>query len=523
MKITLILLGKIMLLGPFIVLMLLMLPLAWWLHDKHPERLERILWRLAVWTSLISVVTSIGMLSFSENLARFSCLGIDFRLDALSIFTILLINLVAFAASLNARDYLTQATMKGRHWWQQKWAFHIWIHLFHFTMLLVPLSDNLVIAWIAIELTTLGSAILILYEDKPSALEATWKYLVITSAGIVLALLGTIFLANSIPPDIIRSNELLDWTFLISQHDSLDKQFVWLAFLFALAGYGTKAGLAPLHTWLPDGHGEAPSPVSALLSGVLLKASLYVILRFFALTNAVVGEAFQQWTFLTLLVVGLVSLVAATPLILRQKTPFKRVLAYHSLEHMGIIVFGLGMGGFVAVAGAILHMLNHAITKALMFLAYGNLLRHYRSEGVPIRGALRVMPWSGTLLTLGGLALVGTPPFNVFMSEWMILWGALGRFSPTQGKYPPYPVAFAIVAIGLFVLSTTLIFYGLVGHLRKIVLGKPGKVIAHERFSLSAVGPLLFLFVLMLCLGVWILPPIARIVRESTEIVLSSR
>ncbi len=488
------------------------------------KRLERLFGWLTISTSFVLLLLSGWMLFMSKQDAIFSFLGIDFRLDALSIFMVFLINVVAFAASWNAFDYLAYRPSQGKNWWQSGWAFHALIHLFHFTMLLVPLADNLVVVWIAIELTTLGSAILIVYEDKKSAWEATWKYLVVTSAGIVLALLGTIFLANSLPKGHVLenpTNAVLNWSYLMEHSGILDKQFVWFAFLFALAGYGTKAGFAPLHTWLPDGHGEAPSPVSALLSGVLLKASFYVVLRFFVLTNTVLGEKYRAWTYLALLLVGLLSLVTSTPLILRSGTPFKRVLAYHSLEHMGIIAFGFGMGGFVAVAGAILHMLNHAITKALMFLAYGNLLKRYGKESIPIQGALRAMPWSGGLLTLGGLALVGTPPFNIFMSEWLILWGSLGRFFNRAEKYPYIAPGLSIISIALFVLSTTLIFYGLIAHLRKMVLDKPGKEIARETFKWPAIAPLLFLFAFMLILGIWIVPPIAEVVRESANIILN--
>lgn len=504
---------------------------------KRLGDIEHLFGWLTTGSSFILLIVSGWMLTIPKKEAMFSIrtpiiripiiglfsLSIDLHLDALSIFMVLLINVVAFATSWNAFSYLAHTPQSGKKWWQKGWLFHCLIHLFHFTMLLVPLADNLVVVWIAIELTTLGSAILIVYEDKKSAWEATWKYLVVTSAGIVLALLGTIFLANSLPKEEVLqnpTNELLNWSYLMEHKGILDDKFVWIAFLFAVVGYGTKAGVAPLHTWLPDGHGEAPSPVSALLSGVLLKASFYVVLRFFILTNAVLGEQHHSWTYLTLLFGGLLSLIVSTPLILRSQTPFKRVLAYHSLEHMGIIAFGFGVGGFLAVAGAILHMLNHAITKALMFLAYGNLLNRYGKEGIPIQGALRTMPWSGGFLTLGGLALVGTPPFNIFMSEWMILWGALARFFPHSNEFPYTKPVLSVISISLFILSTTLIFYGLVSHLRKMVLDKSAKEIAPETFRWSAIAPLLFLFVFILLFGIWIVPPIAELVRESTNIVL---
>lgn len=496
---------------------------------------------ITVVASLALLLISLGMMVSPEKEISFSILGpllgvdfsVDFRVDALSIFMIVLINVVAFAASWSSIGYMRfengRQKAEPKKWWEQGIWFHVLINLFHFTMLLVPLADNLIVVWVAIELTTVGSAFLVVHENKKNSWDATWKYLIITSTGIVLALLGTVFLANSLPQALIaeeQSNRLLNWSYLMDHANRLNSQFVWFAFLFAVVGYGTKAGLAPMHTWLPDAHGEAPFPVSALLSGVLLKASLYAVLRFYTLTNAVLGEAQRDWTSYVLLAVGLISLLVATPLILKEN-PFKRVLAYHSLEHMGIIVFGLGMGGVVAISGAVLHMLNHAITKALMFLAHGNLTKHYQTR--PIQGALRLMPWSGGLLTLGGLALVGMPPFNVFMSELIILWGSMSRLFPNQGQgamYPAYTLPIVVAAVGLFVVSTTLIFFSLTNHLKQLVLGnikdKTSRVaIPREQFSWTMVAPLLFLAVLMLGLGVWVVPPLANLVSASTRVILN--
>lgn len=538
MNTTLEQLAQFTLLFPFFVVFLTAAA-VWLLGRKYPHATERLLSAITFISSFVLLMVSFWMLSFEQqeasldwliniHIGAFSIvkLSLNFRIDALSIFMILLINVVAFASSWNSLAYLAAMPSSSENpWWQQKTGYHVLINLFHFTMLLVPLTNNLVIAWIAIELTTVGSAILIVYEGRKSSWEATWKYLIITSTGIVLALLGTIFLATNNAAGLNPANpeQRLEWTFLMDNAAKLHPQLVWFAFLFALVGYGTKAGLAPLHTWLPDGHGEAPAPISALLSGVLLKASFYVILRFYILTNAVLGSTHPDWTSHALLIAGLVSLFVATPFILKENL-FKRVLAYHSLEHMGIIAFGFGIGGPIAIAGALLHMLNHAITKALMFLAYGNISRNYEKADIPIAGALRAMPWSGGLLTVGGLALVGTPPFNIFMSELIILWGALSRFIPGQSPtQPSYPEWIAGIAIAIFIISTTLIFYGLVNHLKKLVLGKAEKEIVREHFSWTAIVPLIFLFALMLTLGIWVFPKLASLVHESVNIVLNTQ
>ena len=463
--------------------------------------------------------------SYPVNLLGENLVTIDFHIDSLSVFFILLVNTIALAVSWNDLAYLAEIEPQNK--WQQPVTFHALVNFFHFTMLLVPVIDNLVGVWIAIELTTVGSAFLLAFERKRSSWEATWKYLIVTSTGIILALLGTIFLANAIPEDrlgdLLQANQgdkALDWTYLMSNAHFLKPTFVWFAFLFALAGYGTKAGLAPMHTWLPDGHGEAPSPVSALLSGVLLKSALYVILRFYTLTNLVLKSNIE--TSAVLLVIGLLSLIIATPFILKEN-PFKRVLAYHSLEHMGIITVGLGLGGSIAIFGAILHMFNHAITKALMFLTFGNIMKNYAKHGIDqreITGILRSMPITGAILALGGLALVGTPPFSIFMSEFLILWGGISPLINSASQESPFPKGVIITAIVLFILSTTLIFYGLVKHLTKLVLGKAKEDLRFGKPSLAEIGPLLFLFVIMLVMGIWIYPPLATLIQKSVAIVI---
>ena len=341
-------------------------------------------------------------------------------------------------------------------------------------MLIVPIVDNLVALWIAIEATTLVSTLLVSWRNTKDAWEAAWKYLIVTSTGIIFALLGTMLLANAakdlIPLTAGDPNQVMNWTFLLDHVQLLASDFVTLSFLFIVIGYGTKAGLAPMHTWLPDGHGEAPAPISALLSGVLLKSALYAILRFATLTNARLDST--TFTSKVLLGIGLISLVVATPFILNERNRFKRILAYHSLEHMGIIAFGIGIGGEVALFGALFHALNHAVTKSLMFLAFGNIMRRYEKLGITqenITDVLRRMPITGGILALGGLALVGTPLFNIFLSEFIILWGTFDRLRqpPIAGGLPSWVL---IAAVAVFMLSTTLIFYGLVRHLARLLL-----------------------------------------------------
>lgn len=536
-------LAKAMLVVPFILSVLCFVAL---ILRRDDPRVPRALGALTIMVAIVQLGFSLAMLpagppwdaiTFSLPLGLLD-LAVDFRIDALSLYFILLVNIIAFAASWNTWVYLEDAA--GGPWYQHPAFFHGSVNAFHLTMLLVPMLDNLIGLWVAIELTTLASAFLVGHRNTKDAWEAAWKYLVITSAGIILALLGTMLLANAVASSGASvegeaAGKIMNWSVVISLARAGNlagmKDFITLSFLFILVGYGAKAGLAPMHTWLPDGHGEAPAPISALLSGVLLKSALYAILRFYTITNAVRGDLVAATV---LLGAGLVSLMLAVPFILKPNR-FKRVLAYHSLEHMGIITFGIGLGGSVALFGALLHCLNHAVTKALMFLSFGNLTRAYQRllghepQEAEITGALQVMPKTAILLTLGGLALVGTPPFSVFMSEMVILWGALGRLFegkiPAGTHYTSFPAPIVIVAVVLFLASTTLIFYGLVRHLARLLLHKPPATLSTqlripERWGRDLL-PLILLAALMLTLGVWIAQPLADLVGRSAAIVFS--
>lgn len=421
-------------------------------------------------------------------------------LDALSVYFILLVNLVVFTASWFINGFLThrQQISTGYH----PRLFHLFFNLFHLTMLAVPMVRNLVFLWIAVELTTVFSTILVRYRGDRKALEAAWKYIIITTTGIIFALLGTLFLlASAIPQASLDATaDPLNWAWLAQPAiaKNLNPTFVELSFFFVLVGYGTKAGFAPMHTWLPDGHGEAPFPVSALLSGVLLKSALYALLRFYTIANLALAKNGTNFLPLSWLVVGLFSLGLATPFILKENR-FKRVLAYHSLEHMGIIAFGIGVGTPIALFGALLHALNHALTKALMFLTYGHVRQIYAAQSVggeisdeDIKGVLSGLPYSGILLMLGGLALVGAPPFNIFMSEFIILWAAIAR---------PFSWA-GVLSLIIFLVSITVIFIGLVRHLSRVILGpSPFKLMIESKVALA---PLFLLIGVIVIFGMFV-------------------
>lgn len=359
-------------------------------------------------------------------------------------------------------------------------------------MTLVTLSHRFGLLWVAIEATTLASAPLIYFHRHHRSLEATWKYLLICSVGIALALLGNFFLAvaASGPGDTEIPLVLGELTRRASQ---LHLPWLKAAFLLLLVGYGTKMGLAPLHTWLPDAHSESPSVVSALLSGALLNCAFLGILRAQQVCVAAGQGAFGQ----DLLVgFGLVSMAVAAVFITGQ-ADYKRMLAYSSVEHMGVLALGVGLGG-VATFGAMLHAVNHSLTKAMLFMVAGNILAAYKSKSTTdVRGVLRVLPASGALWVAGFLAITGSPPFGPFLSEFTILRGALD-----QGR--------GVLALAYLVLLAV-IFVGMATAVLRMAQGLPGagatRLPAGE--AALAVVPPAVLAIMVLALGLYI-PPILR-------------
>jgi hydrogenase-4 component F len=329
------------------------------------------------------------------------------------------------------------------------------LNLFGWSMLLVPLAADFGTLWVALELTTIISALLVAIDRTDAALEAAWKYVLIASSGLGIALLsiivlyatGTHALGSAYLPRFVR--------FLAHAH-GLSKDAVRLSFVLAVVGFGTKVGFVPMHTWLPDAHSEAPAPVSALLSGSLLSGAFYAILRFFQVTVASGERTFAEHV---LIVFGVMSLVAASFFVLRQGS-YKRLLAYSSIEHMGIIALGVGFGAPLAVAGALLHVITHASAKGLAFFGSGSLLRGYDTKEVEgVTGAGTAMPWTGPMFFAGALALCGLPLSGVFRSEFEIVAGGFAR--------PQY------VGVTLLLVFVNVAFFGVIWHAGRMVLSPP--------------------------------------------------
>lgn len=373
--------------------------------------------------------------------------------------------------------------------------------LFLAAMTLVTMSQQLALLWVAVEATTLASAPLIYFHRHHRSLEATWKYLLICSVGIALALLGIFFLAvAAMNPDGSAISLMVEDLRLEARH--LDVSWFKASFVLLLVGYGTKMGLAPFHTWLPDAHSEAPSVASALLSGALLNCAFLGILR---AQEICVAGGLTDFSGPLLLTFGLLSMAVAAVFISGQ-TDYKRMLAYSSVEHMGILAVGVGLGG-AAVFGAVLHVINHSLTKAMLFMVAGNLLAVYRTKTTTqVRGALRVLPLSGALWLLGLFAITGSPPFGPFLSEFTILKAAFD-----QGEVfvaVAYLVILAVILAAMAAPALTMA-QGTADDEMVVASGRS--------LALNVVPAMLGIAVLVM--GVYVPPVITRVLQEAAHLL----
>jgi hydrogenase-4 component F len=345
-------------------------------------------------------------------------------IDALGAYLLALTATVAALAMAASPRYVRHEVSSGGFVPRAEGRYYALLLWFVASLAAVPLLDNLGLLWVAIEATTVISALLVGITRTPDALEAAWKYLILGTVGVGFALLGTLLVYASSVQVLGESSDALNWTRLIAIAPNLNPSLLRLAFVFALAGYGTKIGLVPFHTWLPDAHSQAPSPISALLSGVSLTTALYALVRFHLVAVGGLGEGFSSGL---LIAFGLLSLAVALPFMIRQED-LKRLLAYSSIEHMGLVTLGIGFGGPVALLGVILHIGLHAITKATLFLSAGELVQQYGSRRLSaIRGSLSGAPVAGGAMGAGILMLGGLPPSGIFVTEFAIIVGGAMR------------------------------------------------------------------------------------------------
>jgi len=424
------------------------------------------------------------------------------HLDALSAYHLLVLALILGSSSVYAWGYfqaeiaagtLSAAAARrfGALWFGSAAA-----------MTAVLTCNNLGLMWVGIEATTLLTAFLICVHVTPLSLEAMWKYLVVCSVGVAFAFLGTLLVGAAATRLGLDASEMLLWTRLQASATQLAPGPMRLAFLFLLVGYGTKAGLAPLHSWLPDAHSQAPAPVSALFSGFMLNTALYCILRHLPLVEGATGDA--GWGRGLLVVFGIASILVAAAFIVFQHDG-KRLLAYHSVEHMGIIVLGLGLGG-IGTFAALWHTLNHAVCKALAFFAVGRLGQMYGTHDLGrMAGAMRRAPVWGIGFFGAMLALIGVAPFALFMSELQVLRAA------AESR--------AFLPLALFLLGAGIVFVGALGHVLTAAWGEevapPREQPSSPIDAILVAGALL----LLLALGLWMPAPLTEVLTAAARVV----
>jgi hydrogenase-4 component F len=377
------------------------------------------------------------------------------RVDGLSALTLVLCGFIGLVSGVYAVGYLQRNEARHLVTPQMRRAFHALIPAYVFAMLLVVVSNNLGILWIAVELTTLASVFLVTFNNRDTSLEAGWKFLMLGSLGLGFALLGTVLLFASAEDRLGSGMAALHWTRFMEVAPTLHPFTLRLGVVFALIGYGTKAGLVPMHTWKPDAYREAPSPAGLLMAVGMLNASVYCLLRIHMISRAALGPGFSGGLLLAL---GLLSVLVATPFVLIQWN-LKRLLAYSSIEHVGIVAIGVGLGSEAGVFGALLHMTYHTFVKPVAFLSAGTLGQLHRSSDFAAIGAgtLGRAPIASTLFILSTVMITGSPPFGLFFSELIILQAG---FAGTH-----------VAATSLFLAALVVLFCGSAYQLGRVVVG----------------------------------------------------
>ena len=405
--------------------------------------------------------------------------------DDVNVVFIVLTTFVAFTTSVFSASYIAHELESGRLAPTYLRFYHAMYQMLMFAMNLALLSNNVGLMWVAIELATLTTVLMVGLYRTPAALEAAWKYFILGSVGIALALFGTILVYLAARSAVGEGLDAMAWNVLVREAPRFDPHLLNLAFAFLLLGYGTKVGLVPLHAWLPDAHAEGPTPISAVLSGLLLNVALFAVLRFKMVMSANPGALAPGPLMVSL---GLVSVLFASFMLYR-RFDIKRMFAYSSIEHMGIITFAFGMGGPLANFAGLLHMIYHSLTKSAIFFAVGHIAQIKGTQRMAdIRGLTVSHPLLGWGLVLGVMTILGLPPTGIFMSEFLIITSTFAR-APALA-----------IALGLGLLVT---LGALLARLNGLAFGEPHGTDAPSRASYV---PLFAHLVLVLAAGIYIPP-----------------
>ena len=448
--------------------------------------------------SLLTLIAAVLLTARVIGEGPMQVLDEQFFVDPLNVFLILLTAFVGFTTALFSRPYMRIEHDHGRLSANRLRLYHSMFQMFMCTMLIALSTNNLGILWVAMEAATLTTVLLVALYRTPASLEAAWKYFILCGVGIAQALFGTILIYFAAERVLGHEGGALLWTHLDAVKTQLEPTVLSLAFVFLIVGYGTKTGLVPLHNWLPDAHAEGPTPVSAVLSGLLLNVALYAIIRCKILVDGALETRFAGNMMMGF---GLLTVVVAAFYLSRQKD-VKRLFGYSSIEHMGLITFAFGMGGPVANFAGLLHMTVHSLTKSAIFFAVGHASQMAGTQIIDdIKGLIKQSPTIGWGLMIGSLAILGMPPFGVFTSEFMLLTTAIKH----------YPWAAPILLIALGVAFATM-FHKVQG----MVFGEPTvQPLSHN----PALLPVFTHLGLVLMLGLWIPPYLAEWYRLAARLI----
>lgn len=420
-------------------------------------------------------VLGVGFLAAVYDLHHhaYVAVGANLRVDSLSAFMIIVIGVVSSLAAWGSVRYLRHEVANLRCTTRHAVQYSVLIQLFVATMLLAVVAANIGVLWVAVEATTITTTFLVGHRRTRGALEASWKYIVLCSVGIALAFLGTVLVYLAATHAGGHSLHALQWTWLTAHAHALNPAVMRLAIGLLVLGYGAKVGLVPMHSWLPDAHSQAPAPVSALMSGVLLSVAFYALLRFKALAVLSLGETYPRELFVAL---ALLSLALASLLLVTQRD-LKRALAYSSTEHMGLLALGAAAGGPLAITGVLLHVLGHGLAKGVLFLSAGEVLLVDGTSNIDdARGLVRRRPGLGGATALALCALLGFPPFSLFVSELTMMRGEMA-------DHLAWAVALSLIALAIA-------FAALATHGRRLLFGVVSGEATSHRTSALVMAPL---------------------------------
>jgi len=462
----------------------------------------------------ISVAFLIYLMSERGSAGVISIFNNAVVIDKFSAYIVLLVALIYFLSSMYSISYMKLAVKNESVTDNEFFHYYLLINLFALTMLVAPILNNMALYLIDIELTTITSSFLVITEITEKSIEAAWKYIVVVSSGISLALLGTVlfYLSGNLHGIYGLHVSSLDWTVLSAHSAYLNKDLVKIAFILIVIGLGTKVGLAPMHTWVPDAYSEAPSPVSAMLAASLENVALYGIIRYF---NIAGGSAGFNYPETVLVIAGIFSIFVGIMGIINQNST-KRLFAYSSIEQMGIISLGFGLGGVFGTFGALFQMLAHSLSKPIMFYGSGNLLHKYKTKEIKnIKGVIYTMPKTAFLYIAGALTLVGAPPSAAFISEFLIL---LESFKKSDYFISVLLIILLIAAFIAILAKINSMIFGVSND--ESIYDINNLKITKGDFGLASLMPMAIPLILTICLGLYIPPPLKLFLNGIVSIII---